>query len=67
MSDKKMATEKKDFTASSLATAAGVHYSHIARLCREGKLDCQKFGNYWLISHEVGAAWLAARKAKSQP
>ena len=59
-----MATEEQDFTASSLATAAGVTFGYICQLCRSGKLACRKLGNYWIISHDVGAAWLAEREAK---
>lgn len=67
MSDNTVEIEQKDYTASSLATAAGVHFTHIARLCRDGKLDCRKFGNYWVIPHTVGAAFIAEReKAKAE-
>lgn len=63
--DKTQATERQDYTASSLAKAAGVHFTHIARLCREGKLDCRKFGSYWIIPFDVGAAYIAERQAKT--
>lgn len=62
-----MATEQQDYTAFSLATATGLTFSYIARLCRDGKLDCRKFGNYWVIPHTVGAAFIAEReKAKAE-
>lgn len=60
-----MATEQKDYTASSLATAGGVTFGYICQLCRSEKLACKKFGNYWLIPYEVGAAWLEQRQAKT--
>jgi len=62
MGDKSDATTKQDFTASSLAAAAGVTFSYIAQLCRAGKIPAQKFGAAWLIRYEDGAAWLEQRK-----
>jgi len=56
--------EKEPFTASSLAAAADIKHTYVARLCRQGKLEAKKFGSAWLIPYEVGAAWLEARKAK---
>lgn len=56
---------RRDFTASSLAAAAGVDKSYIARLCRQGIIPAVKLSPMvWLIRYEDGAAWLAARKAK---
>ncbi len=66
MSDKTVATEQQDYTASSLATAAGVTFGYICQLCRSGKLTCRKLGSYWIISHEVGAAYIAERE-KAKP
>ena len=64
MSDKATATEQYDYTASSLATAAGVTFSHVARLCREGRIPARKFGSSWQIRYKDGQAWLAERQAK---
>jgi len=67
MSDKTTATEQDDYTASSLATAAGVTFSHVARLCREGRIPARKFGSSWRswqIRYEDGQRWLAERQAK---
>jgi len=56
-----------DFTASSLAEAAGVDNSYIARLCRQGKIPAIKLNpQTWLIRYEDGAAWLEARQAKQE-
>ena len=55
------------YTAATLAAQAGVSKVYVARLCRNNKLQCERMGNVWFIRYEVGAAWLAARKAKSQP
>jgi len=58
------AIEKQDFTASSLAEAAGVHFSHVARLCQQGRIPARKFGSAWVIRYEVGQRWLEEREAK---
>lgn len=59
--------QEQPFTAASLAQAAGVSGAYVARLCKQGKLSCEKLNpQVWLIPYEVGAAWLAARKAKAQ-
>jgi hypothetical protein len=59
-----MATNQtpEPYTASSLAKAANVDPSYIARLCRRGELDCHKLGPVWLIAYDTGRAWLAQRK-----
>jgi excisionase family DNA binding protein len=59
-------TKHEDFTASSLAKAAGVHYTYIARLCRQGRIPARKFGPVWLIHYEDGVAWLEARQVKQE-
>lgn len=64
MSDKPTDTQARPFTASSLAAAAGVSVQYIARLCKQGKIEAQKVGPVWLISYDVGAAWIAERKTK---
>lgn len=56
----------QDYTASSLAEAAGVHYSHIARLCREGRIPARKFASLWIITYADGQQWIAEREAKRQ-
>ena len=58
------AVETQDFTASSLAEAAGVHFSHVARLCRQGRIPARKFGSAWVIRYEVGRQWLEEREAR---
>lgn len=65
MSEETTATEQQDYTATSLAAAAGVHFSHVARLCREGRIPARKFGNVWLIRFADGQRWLAERQAKT--
>jgi hypothetical protein len=49
------------YNASTLAAAAGVAFSWIARLCKMGKIDAVKMGNQWFIARDVGDAWLEAR------
>ena len=66
MTDKQNA-QPAGYTAASLAKEAGVSRVHIAWLCRNNKMKCDRVGGVWFIPFEVGAAWLAARKAKSQP
>lgn len=59
---------QRDFTASSLAKAAGVHKTYVARLCKAGIIPAVKVAEaVWLIRYEDGAAWLAARQAKRTP
>lgn len=67
--NKSMESETKpDFTATSLAKAAGVHKTYVARLCKAGIIPAVKIaGAVWVIRYEDGAAWLAARKAKQTP
>jgi len=50
------------FTASSLAQAAGVTRSYIARLCRLGELRCTKAGSVWIIQPEDALRWLDSRE-----
>lgn len=58
-------SEQTAFTASSLAEAAGIDKSYIARLCRQGKIPAIKLNpQTWLIRYEDGAAWLEQRKTK---
>lgn len=54
------------WTATSLAQAAGVDSSYIARLCRQGKIAAQKFGQAWMIPYAEGRRWLDERTAKSE-
>ena len=57
---------KLAWTATSLASAAGVDSSYIARLCRRGKIVAQKFGQAWMIPYEEGQRWLTEHTAESQ-
>jgi AraC-like DNA-binding protein len=59
------ASEKQPWTASSLAQAAGVASSYVARLCREGEIAAQKFGQAWMIPYEEGMRWMAERAGHS--
>ena len=52
------------YTASSLAEAAGVAPTYVARLCRAGKLECRRLGPVWLIARAEGKRWMASRRAK---
>lgn len=52
------------YTAASLADIAQVSRVYIARLCREGKLECDRVGGVWFIRYEVGQRWLKERQAK---
>ena len=54
------------WTATSLAAAAGVDSSYIARLCRQGKIAAQKFGQAWMIPYTEGQRWLDERTAQSE-
>ncbi len=56
---------ERPFTATSLASAAGVDPSYIARLCRQGKIEATKFGSSWMIPYEEGRRWLERRTAES--
>ena len=57
-------TQEQDWTASSLARAAGVGADYVARLCRNGKIPAVKVGNaVWVITNKDGLAWLALRPA----
>lgn len=57
--------QERPYTAASLAAAAGVSGAYVARLCKQGKLACEKLNRQtWLIRYEVGQAWLEARQAK---
>jgi len=53
------------WTATSLASVAGVDSSYIARLCRRGKIAAQKFGQAWMIPFAEGQRWLNERAAQS--
>jgi len=56
---------RRDFTAASLAKAAGIDRSYVARLCRQRIIPAVKVApTAWVIRYEDGAAWLEARKAK---
>lgn len=60
-------TTGRDFTAGTLARAAGVSPSYVARLCRLGILPAVKVaGAVWVIRYADGAAWLAQREAKQR-
>jgi len=60
-------TTGRDFTASSLAAAAGISRSFVARLCKSGAIPAVKIaGAVWVIRYEDGAAWLAQREAKQR-
>lgn len=60
-----MDNTEHDFTATSLAAAAGVSKVYVARLCRLGIIPAVKIAkNVWVIRHEDGAAWLAQRQTK---
>ena len=52
------------YTASTLAQAAGVAPTYVARLCRQGRIAAVKVGRDWWIAREVGDAWLKKREAK---
>jgi len=58
-----------DYNAASLAAAAGVHKSYVARLCRAGRIPAVKVADtIWVISYEDGQAWLAThKKRKTEP
>jgi len=65
-----MAKTQTPYNASTLAAAAGVAFSWIARLCKTGKIDAVKLGNQWFIARDVGDAWIKARAeraAKADP
>lgn len=66
-----MKTDKPDmqptgYTAATLAQEAGVSKQHVAWLCRNGKLQCERMGHFWFIRYEVGQSWLEGRKAGRQ-
>ena len=54
------------WTATSLAQAAGIDRSYVSRLCRQGKIVAQKFGQAWMIPYEEGQRWLNERAAESE-
>lgn len=59
------ATEPRDYTATTLAAAAGISKTYVARLCRQGKIPAVKLSpTVWLIRYEDGVAWLEARETK---
>ena len=59
--------EGKDFTATTLAAAAGVDKSYVARLCRQGIIPAVKLSpTIWLIHYADGSAWLAQRESRRQ-
>lgn len=64
MVENAVANETQDFTAYSLAQAAGIDYSYVARLCRQGRIPARKFGHAWLIRYEVGQRWIEEREAR---
>ena len=56
-----------DYNAASLAHAAGVAPTYVARLCRAGRIPAVKVADtIWVISYEDGQAWLAKRKKKKR-
>jgi len=55
-------SHEQPFTATSLAEAADIDASYIARLCRQGKIKAMKFGQAWMIPYEEGRRWLAERE-----
>jgi excisionase family DNA binding protein len=53
------------FTAPELARIVGYDRTHVARLCREGKIKAEKFGRMWMIpSSELD---YLERKIKDDP
>jgi excisionase family DNA binding protein len=57
-------TKKQSYTAATLAAEAGVSRVYIAKLCRDGKLDCERIGSIWLIHHDEAQRWLEQRAKK---
>jgi excisionase family DNA binding protein len=53
------------WSATSLAEAADIDASYVARLCRQNKIKAIKFGRSWLISFEDGQRWLEERTTAS--
>jgi len=56
---------ERDYTAASLAAAAGISRAYVSRLCQSGVIPAVKVvGTVWVIRYEDGQRWLAERKAK---
>ena len=45
-------TDKEFYTTQEIAEALEYNYEYVLRLCREGKLKAEKFGNTWMIDKE---------------
>ena len=58
---------ERPYTAKALADRVGITSSYIQRLCRQGRLECVKFGGYWLIQPEEAERFIAAREARMDP
>ena len=61
-----MSDQHDPYTASTLARAAGVSTSYVARLCRLGTLPCRRLNSVWLIRFEDGATWLKGRQKPTE-
>lgn len=59
-----MNTEQADYTVTTLAAAAGVHRTYIARKCKKGEIPARLTGSFYVIRYSDGQAWLAEREAK---
>jgi excisionase family DNA binding protein len=52
----------RPYTAETLCREAGVSGSYVARLCRQGTLDCMRVGRQWIIDAEEGRRWIRERR-----
>jgi len=55
------------WTTDELAKAGGVTNDHIARLCRQGRLEAWKIQGVWLIFDDSARRWLASTRLPGRP
>ncbi len=58
--------DRKAYTVTTLAEAAGVNRSYIARLCKAGAIPSYLVGKQYVIPYNAGLEWLALRARKAE-
>jgi len=61
------ATVAETLTTEQVARLAGVTPEYVARLCRNGRLECAKVGARWLILDISVDRWLRSERKAGRP
>jgi len=61
------ATVAETLTTEQVARLASVTPEYVARLCRDGRLDCAKVGGRWLILDVSVDRWLRSERKPGRP